>query len=181
MESSDNLANVAQNKINELIGSQNKAYSHDMTFQHPTNAGYQYSSSDDQSYRINGSPHWHINSGGCYVQPPNWDNNGSDISIGGVDWSQQIARLAEDPAKQKEDQMLKQMPMEMTIERMKRCAGCTFANAVHCMHRFRIGETDSPCPCNQRDMLVYGHCPKFKSAEQVEIELAAEGIDDGKE
>ena len=127
MESSDNLANVAQNKINELIGSQNKAYSHDMTFQHPTNVGYQYSSSDDQSYRINGSPHWHVNSGGCYVQPPKWDNTGSDISIGGVDWSQQIARLAEDPAKQKEDQMLKQMPMEMTIERMKRCAGCTFA------------------------------------------------------
>lgn len=77
--------------------------------------------------------------------------------------------------------MLKQMSMDMTIERMKRCASCTYANAVHCMHRFKNGQADSPCPCNQRDMLVYGHCPKFISMEQVEIELAAEGIDDGKE
>ena len=179
MASNDNLTMVAQNKIDELIGNQATANMPIGTMHRSNNTGYSTSSGDNYTYQIN-SPDYVI--GGGYVDPQNsWGDVGNATTIGSTDWSQQLARLAEDPAKRKEDQMLKQMPMDMTIERMKRCAGCTYANAVHCMHRFKNGKTDSPCPCNQRDMLVYGHCPKFISMEQVEIELAAEGIDDGKE
>lgn len=171
MVKTDNLATAAQSKLNELIGSQVAANA-------PIGTMHSSSSSSDNSYQIATYPNPDYAIGGGYADGQNsW---GAATSIG-TDWSQQIARLTEDPAKHKEDQMLKQMPMDMTIERMKHCAKCTFANAVHCMHRFKTGEADSPCPCSQRDMLVYGHCPKFKSAEQVEIELAAEGIDDGKE
>ncbi len=177
MASNDNLATAAQSKIAELIGNQVATNVPIGTMHRSSNTGYSTSSGDNYTYQVT-SPEYVI--GGGYVDPQsNWGDVGT-TSIG-TDWSQQLAKLAEDPAKRKEDQMLKQMPMDMTIERMKRCAGCTYANAVHCMHRFKNGQADSPCPCNQRDMLVYGHCPKFISMEQVEIELAAEGIDDGKE
>lgn len=167
----ENCTNVATNRSLELTST-------DM--QKALDVGY--SPYDDESYKVNypvNYPKITTIGGGHSSSNDNWVVEPS-ISIGN-DWSDQLAKLTTNQAKQKEDSMLKQMPMELTIERMKKCAGCTYTNAVHCMHRFQNGEADTPCPCNQRDMLVYGHCPKFKSAEQVEIELAAEGVDDGKD
>lgn len=192
MKFSEQSYAAAQSKIEELVSDKAGIASDDMNAalnkiaNQASNVGYS-SYGDDASYKLNAPP-VRFNAppvdhliGGYVQHQDNWGGITSDNTSIGTGWSQQFARLTEDPAKHKEDQMLKQMPLDMTLERMKRCAKCTYANAFHCMHRFKNGQSDSPCPCDQRNMLVYGHCPKFMSAEQVEIELAAEGIDDGKE
>ena len=166
----------AMDEVKSPIGSATNAASNTAVEVPKTlNVGYvPYSDTDDDSFKVSIPKITTINN------HDGWIDTGI-VDAKEWDWSQQLSRLTTSASSQKEDQMLKEMPIELVVERMKKCAECTFANAVHCMHRFKNGKQTSPCPCNQRDMLVYGHCPRFMLASIVEIQLSAEGIDDGKD